>query len=80
MRIFREKNNAKINEKMMKNGKYAKKTKIPRKIQKFRNKFKFHQKRLKFTLKAVLIKAFLWKLLSYKGKSKKTLQILLAPA
>ena len=40
MRIFREKNNAKINEKMMKNGKYAKKTKIPRKIQKFRNKFK----------------------------------------
>ena len=25
MRIFREKNNAKINEKMMKNGKYAKK-------------------------------------------------------
>ena len=46
---------------------------IPRKIQKFRNKFKIHQKRLKFTLKAVLIKAFLWKLLSYKGKSKKTL-------
>ena len=42
MRIFREKNNAKINWKMMrKNGKYAKrKPKIPRKIQKFRNKFK----------------------------------------